>query len=110
MGISIGAWTKHIDISHHFLRDLWEKGDLGAAHIPGEENEADICTKNIIVRLHQRHRGRIREGKLWLNQWLNISTTRREDVVTDSEQSTVQVVKIIEELDESQDEGSRVVK
>ena len=93
----VSARTKHIDIRHHFLRDLWEKGHLGVAHIPGEENKADICTKNIIARLHQRHRGRIREGRLWLNQWLNVSTTQREDVMTDSEQSTVQVVEIIED-------------
>jgi hypothetical protein len=80
---------------------LWEKGDLGVAHVPGEENEADICTKNIISRLHQKHRGRIRDGILWLNQWLNVSTTQREDVVIDNKQSSVQVVKIIEELTET---------
>ena len=69
--------------------------------MPGKENEADICTKNFIARLHQRHRGRIRDGLLWLNHWVNASTTWREDVVPDSGQSTVQVVEIIEEQKES---------
>src|SRR5688572_18539559 len=81
------------------------KGDIGVAHVPGEENEAETFTKNIITRLHQRYRERIRDGIIWLNQWLNVSTTCREDVVTDSEQSTVQVVEIIEGLDESQNDG-----
>ena len=50
-------------------------------YIPSEENEADICTKNVISKLHQRHRARIRNGTLWLNQLLDFTTTKREDVV-----------------------------
>ena len=116
----VSARTKHIDIRHHFLRDMWERGDLGVAHVPGDENEADICTKNIITQLHKKHRDRIRDGKLWLNQWFHVSTTRREDVVDEGEtntvrvvetvdeqtevgRSTVEIVETVEELDECQD-------
>ena len=76
-----GARTKHIDIRHHFLRDLWEDGLLRVAHISSEENEADICTKNVTAALHLKLRGRIRDGKLWLNRLFNPPTTQREDVV-----------------------------
>ena len=66
----VGARTKHIDTRHHFIRDLWEDGILRVAHIPTDENEADICTKNISAKLHFKHRGRIRNGKLWLYKLL----------------------------------------
>ena len=77
----VGARTKHIDTRHHFLRDLWEDGTLRVAYIPSEDNEADICTKNINAKLHFKHRGRIRDNKLWFNKLLDSSTTKREDVV-----------------------------
>lgn len=51
-----GARTKHIDIRHHFLRDLWEDGVLRVAHISGEENEADIFTKNITAAVYLKLR------------------------------------------------------
>ena len=81
----VGARTKHIDIRHHFMRDKWEDGWLRVAHIPGEENEADICTKNVTLKLHQKHRERIRKGKLWLLRLCNNPTIQREDVVISDE-------------------------
>lgn len=50
-------------------------------HIPGDENEADICTKNVSAVLHLKLRGRIRDSKLWMNQLLSPPTIQREDVV-----------------------------
>ena len=52
----VEARTKHIDIRHHFMRDKWEEDMLRVGYIPSEENKADICTKNVIAKLHQRHR------------------------------------------------------
>jgi hypothetical protein len=37
--------TKHIDIRHHFLRDLQQKGDIEVFHISTENHLADIFTK-----------------------------------------------------------------
>ena len=76
-----GARTKHIDIRHHFLRDLWEEGTLKVEHIPTDDNEADICTKNTSAVIHHKHRGKVREAKLWLNRVFNPPTIQREDVV-----------------------------
>jgi hypothetical protein len=37
--------TKHIDIRHHFLRDLEAKGDIELCHVNTENQLADIFTK-----------------------------------------------------------------
>ena len=76
-----GARTKHIDIRHHFLRDLWEDGALRVGHISTEENEADILTKNVMPALHQKFRGRIRDSSLWLSRLISPPPIQREDVV-----------------------------
>ena len=39
--------TKHIDIRHHYLRDLVEQKTLKLQYIPTGENLADILTKNL---------------------------------------------------------------
>ena len=76
-----GARTKHIDIRHRFIRDLWEDGFLKVAHIPGDENEADICTKNMTDAMHLKLRGRIRDSRLWFGKMISPPTIQREDVV-----------------------------
>jgi hypothetical protein len=37
--------TKHIDISHHFLRDHEAKGDITLRHVSTDKQLADIFTK-----------------------------------------------------------------
>jgi hypothetical protein len=37
--------TKHIDIRHHFLRDLQQKGDIEVFYVSTENQLADIFTK-----------------------------------------------------------------
>jgi uncharacterized beta-barrel protein YwiB (DUF1934 family) len=37
--------TKHIEISHHFLRDHETKGDIALSHVNIEKQLADIFTK-----------------------------------------------------------------
>ena len=69
-----GARTKHINIRHHFLRDLWEDGALRVEYIPTDENEADICTKNTSAIIHHKHRGKVKEGKMWSNRVFNPPT------------------------------------
>lgn len=37
--------TKHIDIRHHFIRDLVEDGVVALEFIPTQDQKADIFTK-----------------------------------------------------------------
>lgn len=52
---SVGGRTRHIDVKSHYLRELKEQGLLIIKHIPGELNEADICTKNTPRKVFERH-------------------------------------------------------
>jgi hypothetical protein len=67
--------TKHIDIRHHFMRDLQEKKDLDVRFKRSENNLADIMTKNITRDIHDKHSKSIRKGTLEV--W-------KEDVKQDS--------------------------
>ena len=43
---SVGGQTHHVDVRNHFLRELKDEGLIMVKHISGDENEADIFTKN----------------------------------------------------------------
>ena len=58
----VGIRTKHIDIRHHFLRDMVEEKDIDIQYIRSEDNPADIVTKNISEADFTRHMRRITEG------------------------------------------------
>ena len=60
---------------------MWEDGVLRVAHISGEENEADICTKNVTAAVHLKLRGKIRDSNLWFNKLISPPTIQRKDVV-----------------------------
>jgi len=45
--------TKHIDIAHHFLRDLVENKTLNLVYINTRENLADLFTKALPKPIHQ---------------------------------------------------------
>ena len=47
--------TKHIDIRHHFLRELRDKKVLECLIIPGESNLADFLPKNVQDNIYLRH-------------------------------------------------------
>jgi hypothetical protein len=47
------ARTKHINIAHHFLRDLIQNGTLDLVYINTEYNLADIFTKSLPKAVHQ---------------------------------------------------------
>jgi hypothetical protein len=42
----VSSRTKHIDIRHHFIRDLQDKKELDVRFKRSENNSADIMTKN----------------------------------------------------------------
>ena len=37
--------SKHIDVKYHFVRDLYEKGEINVEYIKSEEQTADVFTK-----------------------------------------------------------------
>ena len=61
----VGIRTKHIDINHQFLRYMDKEKYIGINYINGEENHADIMTKNCSGAKHIKHTKRITEGELW---------------------------------------------
>ena len=47
--------TKHIDVRHHFLRDILERGDVGMEYVPTGEMTADIFTKVLSPSKHRQN-------------------------------------------------------
>ena len=52
---SVGGRTRHVDVRNHFLRELKDQGLLLVQHIPGDQNDADIFTKNVPAALFNAH-------------------------------------------------------
>ena len=48
--------SKHIDVRHHFLRELVRQGDIIVNHVPSEYQHADILTKVLAFDLFPIHR------------------------------------------------------
>ena len=48
--------SKHIDVRHHFLRNLTEEGVIEVTHVPSEKQHADILTKALPRDLFEVHR------------------------------------------------------
>ena len=47
--------TKHINVRHHFLRELVDCGVIKLKFVRSEENVSDIFTKNLAGPLFQKH-------------------------------------------------------
>jgi hypothetical protein len=71
----VSSRTKHIDIRHHYMRDLLTAEKIDIRFIRSEANSSDICTKNTPRDIFERHTEKIRQGIL--DCW-------KEDVKTDS--------------------------
>jgi len=52
---SVGGRTRHVDIRNSFLRELKDQGMLVIKHIPGDSNDANIFTKNVMSAIFNRH-------------------------------------------------------
>jgi len=48
--------SKHIDVRHHFLRELVHQGDISVVHVPSEYQHADVLTKALTFDLFAIHR------------------------------------------------------
>ena len=52
---SVGGQTRHVDMRNYFLRELKDEGVLIIRHVAGEDNEADISTKNTSGPVFKKH-------------------------------------------------------
>lgn len=48
--------TKHIDIGHHFIRELVEDNEIRMEYVPTEQQFADILKKPLDARKFQQLR------------------------------------------------------
>jgi len=51
--------TKHIDIRHHFIKDLVEEKIVTLEHVDTEEHLSDIFTKALYAKQFEHLRGRL---------------------------------------------------
>ena len=52
---SIGGRTRHVAVQNHFLRQLKEDGLIIVKLINGDDNDADIFTKNVTADEFEKH-------------------------------------------------------
>ena len=78
----VGPRTKHIDVRHHFLRELHEDGRLIVKYTKLDDNDADIMTKNVTFILLLKHRNHVRNGMMfcYVNWDAIITKDWKEDV------------------------------
>ena len=52
-----GERTKHVDIWHHYAREVIEDGII--VFVKSEENDSDLYTKNLNGELYQKHSNKV---------------------------------------------------
>ena len=57
--------SKHIDVRHHFLRELVRQGDISVSHAPSEYQHADILTKALSFDVFAIHRRFLMNLSVW---------------------------------------------
>lgn len=70
---STSGRTKHIEVRHHFIRELNEKGDLKMEFVSTDDNTSDIMTKGNTLNKYDTH-------SVGLGVKENINDRNREDV------------------------------
>jgi hypothetical protein len=60
----VSSRTKHIDIRHHFMRELQDKKAIDVRFKRSEDNSSDIMTKNATRDIHEKHTNKIINGTL----------------------------------------------
>ncbi|CAB1105713.1 unnamed protein product [Ectocarpus sp. CCAP 1310/34] len=48
--------SKHIDVRHHFLRELVERKEISVIHVPSPYQRADFLTKSLPKDAFESHR------------------------------------------------------
>jgi hypothetical protein len=57
--IPISQRTKHVDIRAKFVTEMILDGFLRVIFVRSEENDADLCTKNLPNEAHHNHSGKM---------------------------------------------------
>ena len=70
--------TKHIDICHHFIRELVESKILSLEYVETEKQLADILTKPLKVAKFETLKQYLRQCSIWVLSW-HASTLCIED-------------------------------
>ena len=52
---SVSGRTRHVDERNYFLPELKDQGLLVIKHIPHDDNDANIFTKNVTSAIFNRH-------------------------------------------------------
>ena len=60
--------SKHIDVRHHFLRELVERKEIEIIHVASQYQHADFLTKALPEREFQVHRGIVMNLKRFLSR------------------------------------------
>ena len=60
----VGSRTKHIDVRHHYIREMRERGEVEVMFVRSEKNSSDILTKNVPEKLLTKHGKDMRDGNL----------------------------------------------
>jgi hypothetical protein len=60
--MQVSERTEHIDIRHHFMRDLQARGDISIWFKRSADNTSNIMTENTTREIHERRSKRIRYG------------------------------------------------
>lgn len=56
--------AKHIDVQAHFTRDCVRKGIVSVAHVPSDQNDADLLTKPVSLKVLRSISSRLFLGKI----------------------------------------------
>jgi hypothetical protein len=57
--LTTGDRTKHIDVRHHFVREIVEEGVVKIIFVKTAENDADLWTKNVSGELFDTHSNKV---------------------------------------------------
>ena len=57
--LTTGDRTKHIDVRHHFVREIVEEGVVKIVFIRTADNDADLWTKNVTGELFEKHSDKV---------------------------------------------------
>lgn len=74
------ARTKHVEIKHHYIRQLIAQGDVVLKYIATAKNTADVLTKALPAPLHQKHMKAL--GLVDITCMTSHSIDRRDDLET----------------------------
>ena len=58
----VGPRTRHVDIRHHWIRDLQREGEIDVRYRETDRMVADIGTKNTDNKTFERHATAMRNG------------------------------------------------